>query len=281
MCYNVLMDINGILKGQGFKFNKGLGQNFILDSCLLSGIATDASITADDCVLEIGAGAGTLTRELALKAKKVVSFEIDRDLKPILAKTLDSLDNVEMVFEDVMKCDMGLLTQKLSGEYKLVANLPYYITTPIIFKFLYETACKQITIMVQKEVADRICATAGSKDYGALSAGVQAQGDAKIVRAVGRECFTPSPDVDSAVVNIVIKPKCDPALVPQLRRTIAAAFAMRRKTLVNNLMAAYCYNRQAAESVLSQCNIGAGVRGETLTVQQFIDLAQKIENSKN
>ena len=228
-----------------FKFNKKFGQNFIFDSNLLNAIVSDAGVDENTTVLEIGTGAGTLTRAIAKKAKKVFTFEIDKELEPFLTKTFESYDNIQLNFLDIMKLNLQDFENSINNEkYVMVANLPYYITTPIIFKFLEEA--KNLTamyIMVQKEVADRICAKAGSSDYGSITASIDVRGDAKITRKVNRKMFTPAPNVDSAIVEIKLNPnKFEVVNLRLLERVITASFAMRRKTLANNLKSAFGLN---------------------------------------
>lgn len=274
------MDITQIIKETGFSFKKKYGQNFITDKNLLNAIVADADVCSEDVVLEIGAGAGTLTLALAEKAKRVVSFEIDENLKPILSQVLGSYSNVEIIYADVLSFDKTKLMEILGGKFKLVANLPYYITTPIIFNFLHEPLLQSITIMVQKEVAQRICAEADSADYGALSAQVQSVSSPKIKRIVSKKLFVPIPEVDSAIVNIPIDYKCSLDILPMLKRVIAAAFAMRRKTLVNNLMAGFCLKREQAMDAVTSCGLTLTVRGESLNVYQFIELSEKLKNMR-
>jgi len=192
-----------ILKNHNFKFNKAYGQNFIFDTNFLESIVDKLDIT-NKIVLEIGPGAGTLTSILCKKAKKVVAYEIDNNLKEILEENLSKYDNVQVVFGDIMKFSIEEIEQSLDNEdYVMVANLPYYITTPIIFKFLENaTKLKSMSIMVQLEVAERLVAKAGSKEYGAITPAIDYRATAKIIKRVGRHMFTPAPNVDSAIVNI-------------------------------------------------------------------------------
>ncbi len=216
-------------------FKKNFGQNFISDKNLLLAIVDDAGIVSEDEVLEIGAGAGSLTQALSQRAKKVVSYEIDKELEDKL--TALNLKNVEFCFADIMKVEVSQLEKKFQGNYKLVANLPYYITSPIIFKFLSQsTKLTSLTIMVQKEVAQRIVANYGSKDYGVLSIMVQFFGEAKLTRNVSRNLFYPRPNVDSAIVHIKIKEKFVDIDKQSFFAFVQTCFSMRRKTLKNNLL---------------------------------------------
>ena len=199
------LNVKDILISKGFHYNKALGQNFITDGNLLSAIVSDSGVDSGDTVVEIGTGAGTLTRAIAAKAKKVFSFELDKNLISVLDLSLKGLDNVEVIFKDVLKMTDGELKEIVGGEFKVVANLPYYVTTPMIMRFLESGLdVKSITVMVQKEVADRFIATVGSKEYAAVSLAVQMRGEARVTRIVGRQMFFPMPNVDSAVVKIVV-----------------------------------------------------------------------------
>lgn len=268
--------VANILKEEQFRFNKQFGQNFITDTNLLSAMVDDSGITANDTVVEIGTGAGTLTRAISEKAKRVISFEIDRNLRPVLDRTLAGLDNVEVVFRDIMKVTDDELREIVGGDYKVVANLPYYITTPIIMRFLesdYQPTA--LSIMVQKEVAERLVANPNTSDYGAISAVVDLYANAKITRIVNRNMFYPVPNVDSAVVRLDIdtnKYSCDKAKVKSL---IKQAFSMRRKTLVNNLLQGG-YGREQIENAIVSIGRDVRVRGEVLGVEDYIKLAEKL-----
>ncbi len=274
-------DIGGILAHNGFTFSKKFGQNFITDTNLLKAIAADAGINKDDTVIEVGAGAGTLTRELSFAAKKVVSFEIDTRLQPVLASTLQDCQNVELIFKDILKTEVAALNTLAGGPYKVVANLPYYITTPIIFYFLQDFSnCKSLTVMVQKEVAQRLTAKAGTAEYGAITPQVSALGEAKYLRTVKRNMFNPEPNVDSAVVRIDIAPKENVSDFKLLQRVIASAFEMRRKTLANNLCKSFSLSKEDAASLIKSCGYSENARGETLDINGFIKLAEKIGKFK-
>lgn len=217
------------------QFKKKFGQNFLTDKNLLNAICEDAEVDESQDVLEIGAGAGALTQAISEKAKKVVSYEIDKDLESHLLGL--NLDNVKFVFGDIMNFSLEEIEKDFQGEYKLIANLPYYITTPIIFKFLNQSKkISSLTIMVQKEVAERIVAGVGGKEYGVLSIMTQFYGDAKINRTVSRKMFHPQPNVDSAVVTIKLnREKYKNVDSDKFYNFIKSAFSMRRKTLRNNL----------------------------------------------
>lgn len=257
------------------KFNKSFGQNFIFDTNLLKAIVSDAGVDKNTDVLEIGTGAGTLTKEIALVANKVVSYEIDSNLMPTISNTLSQCDNVKVVFNDVMKEDIKKIESNFESEYVMVANLPYYITTPIIFKFL-ETATrlKTMVIMVQKEVAERLCAKSGTSQYGAITAVINSIANTRITRIVKRNMFVPAPNVDSAVVRIdFIKDKFKINNFDNLSKLIKCAFHMRRKTLVNNLKNSFNITSEKIDEVFELMNLDKNVRGEVLSPQQFVQLS--------
>lgn len=273
----VLSDIKQILKDHNFRFNKQFGQNFITDTNLLQAMVKDSGATGDDVVVEIGAGAGTLTRELAKVAGKVYAFEIDRNLVPILGQTLKGLeDKVEVIFRDVQKVTDKELDEILGGKpYKVVANLPYYITTPIIMRFL-ERECRpqSITVMIQKEVGERLTSTADSGDYGVLTLAIALEGKAKVMRDVPRYMFTPQPNVDSCIVRIDLDDTYSNVDKAKVKKVIRAAFAMRRKTLVNNLMSGLGVSRENACKALNDMGLDERIRGEVLDIEQFIKLSE-------
>ena len=268
-------ELSDILRASGFRFNKALGQNFIFDGNLLDAIVADAGVTAEDTVVEIGTGAGTLTARLAARAKKVFSFEVDERLRPVLDISLKGAENVEVVFRDVMKMKDDELREMIGGEFKVVANLPYYITTPLIMRFAESTLpVRSITVMVQKEVADRLTAEVGSADYAAVTLAVKVFGAAAVTRIVDRHMFRPAPNVDSAVVRIDRVPgRLDGADEKLVRKLVRAAFAMRRKTLVNNLAASFGIPKQQATDLVTACGFPADVRGERLSLDDFIRLS--------
>lgn len=267
------MEIKQLLKDKGFRFNKQFGQNFLTDADLLRGIADDAGVRGGT-VLEIGAGAGTLTRQLAKQADKVIAFEIDNNLKSVLDVTLGDLSNVQVVIGDVMRYSVRDIENLCGGEYKVVANIPYYITTPLIMRFVEEsTAATSLTLTIQKEVAERLVASAATKEYGAITVAVDAVGDVTLTRVLPRELFYPQPNVDSAVVRIDInRDKYDVTDRALFRKTVKAGFAMRRKTLVNNLINAFKLTRVQAEDVLAQCGLPLNCRGEELTTNRYVAL---------
>ncbi len=258
----------------GFVFNKRYGQNFITDLNLLAAIVEDAGITDQDTVVEIGAGAGTLTAALAAKAKKVVAYEIDKALQPVLADTLSGIDNVIVVFRDFMKATAEEITELTGGRYKVVANLPYYITTPVIMRLAEEELSDSVTIMVQKEVAERLAAQPATKAYGAITAQLALTGVTTLTRTVSRNMFFPSPNVDSAVVRIDFDEarRAEPCL-KRVSRLIKAGFSMRRKTLTNNFSAMGIPKEQTAAAVKS-IGFKEDVRGECLSAEDYKKLAE-------
>ena len=270
------MAIKEILQKNSFRFNKRFGQNFITDTNLLTSIVDKAGVDEGDTVLEIGVGAGTLTRALAEKADKVYGYEIDENLRPVLEESLSGLKNVQIIFNDVMKVSTSEIESKIGGKYKLVANLPYYITTPVIIKFIEEAENLQsITVMVQSEVAERICAKENTPEYGSITAGIDVIGDAKIVAKVPRTMFYPVPNVDSAVVRIDInKQKYVLTSRKAYRDVLRVAFSSRRKTLVNNLTRDFSLQREVAETALLSCGIDIKARGESLSTQRFVALTE-------
>ena len=271
-----------LLKSYDFKFNKNFGQNFIFDSNLLNAIVSDAGVDKNTTVIEIGTGAGTLTRAIASKAKRVISFEIDRELKPFLEDIFKPYDNIEVRFQDIMKVDLKSLEDDINEKYVMIANLPYYITTPIIFKFLEEANnLTAMYIMVQLEVAERLTAKAGTSEYGAITPDIEIIGDARISRKVSRNMFTPKPNVDSAIVEIKLnKNKYEIADLSLVKKVITASFQMRRKTLTNNLKMAFGKDVQFWAELLESLGFSKTVRGETLSALDFVNLANKINELK-
>ena len=269
-----MQDLRTTLQKHGFQFKKQFGQNFISDGNLLSSIVTASGIDEHTTVVEIGCGAGTLTRAIAEKAKKVYAFDVDKDLQPVLAETLAGLDNVEVIFRDFNKVDLPALEEEI-GEYTVVANLPYYITTPLVTKLLEEgKKVRGLSIMVQEEVALRFCAKENTPEYGSITAGIALKGEAKIVKKVSRNMFYPRPNVDSAVVKITFEPGRIPVKSEKAyRQTVKCAFLNRRKTLENNLVNSFSITREQAKAVLCKTGIDEKARGETLSPTQFALLA--------
>ena len=276
-----MMDVKQLLREMGFRFNKQFGQNFLTDENLLNNICSDAEVDGGT-VLEIGAGAGTLTRVLSKRADNVIAFEIDRNLEKVLNVTLADCNNVKVVMGDVMKYKMSEIEALVSNDYRVVANIPYYLTSPLIMRFVEEAnGVTSLTLTVQKEVAERLAAKPSTKDYGAITVGVQAVADVEITRVLNRELFYPQPNVDSAVVHVVFnRNKYDIADANLFRKTVRIAFAMRRKTLLNNLTVGFNISKQQAEQILTACDLSLNCRGEELSVAQFVQLYKTIENAK-
>ena len=271
--------IKDIIRGVDFHFNKALGQNFITDANLLDAIVADSGINGDDTVVEIGTGAGTLTRAIAKVAKKVYSFEVDRNLQPVLALSLQGVDNAEVIFRDVLKMKDDELKSVVGDSFKVVANLPYYITTPLAMRFIESTLdVKSVTIMVQKEVALRFVAKPNTADYSAITLAIEMAGNAQITRNVSRNMFFPSPNVDSAVVRIDIdRTKLDGENAPLLHKLVRSSFAMRRKTLANNLSVAFQIDKQEAGKLIEEAGFSPMVRGEALSPDDYKKLTNPLE----
>lgn len=270
-------DLRSILARHGFSFKKQFGQNFISDTNLLRAIVDDAGITGQTTVVEIGPGAGTLTRALSERAKKVVAYEIDKNLQPVLAETLSGCENIEVIFRDFGKVNLPEMEREL-GRYSVVANLPYYVTTPIIMRFVEEAKnCDSITVMVQEEVAVRFCSKAGTADYGAVTAAIARKGESRITRRVSRNLFTPRPNVDSAVVRIDFSEERIPVLSAKAyRETVRCAFLNRRKTLQNNLVQTFSLSREQAIGFLQALGVDEKARGEVLTPEQLASLSDML-----
>lgn len=269
------MELKKIIRESGFKFNKRFGQNFIESEILLEKIVELSGVTEKDKVVEIGVGGGTLTRALSEKTKFVYGFEIDKNLQPVLQKSLSGVENVEIIFKDFMKENLSELEKEIGEEYVVVANLPYYITSPIVMRFIEEAKfCRRIVVMVQREVAFRFCARPATADYGAITAAIGLWGDAAIILDVDRTNFYPQPNVDSAVVRID-KFYEDRGVIDKkvYRDIVRIAFSSRRKTLVNNMMNYLKISREKAENILKESGIDISVRGETLSVGDFTRLA--------
>ena len=276
-----------VLQKYDFVFQKRFGQNFLIDTHVLEKIIASANITKDDFVLEIGPGIGTMTQYLAQAAREVAAVEIDNSLIPILQDTLKDWDNVTVIHNDILKVDIRQLAlEKNQGRpIKVVANLPYYITTPIIMGlFENQVPIDSITIMVQKEVADRMQVGPGTKDYGALSLAVQYYAKPQIVANVPPNCFMPRPKVGSAVIRLerYEKPPVQVEDEKLMFRIIRASFNQRRKTLVNGLKNSpeLQFTKEEIEKAMEDRGIALNVRGEALTLEQFADLANSFSKIK-
>jgi 16S rRNA (adenine1518-N6/adenine1519-N6)-dimethyltransferase len=276
-----------ILNKYKFIFQKKFGQNFLIDTHVLDKIIQAAEITREDFVLEIGPGIGTLTQYLCENAREVVAVEIDKMLIPILEDTLSEYDNVTVINQDILKLDLNALVQEYNGgrPIKVVANLPYYITTPIIMDlFERHLPLVNITVMVQKEVADRMQASPGGKDYGALSLAVQYYAKPYIAANVPPNCFMPRPNVGSAVIRLTLH-ETSPVKVSdekQLFQMIRASFNQRRKTLVNGLNNSpeLSFSKEQIAQALSLLQLPENIRGEALTLEQFAALSEVLSQSK-
>ena len=276
-----------VLQKYNFAFQKRFGQNFLIDTHVLEKIIAASQITKEDFVLEIGPGIGTMTQYLAEYAREVTAVEIDNTLIPILKDTLKDWDNVTVINDDILKVDIRKLALEKNGgkPIKVVANLPYYITTPIIMGlFENQVPIDSITIMVQKEVADRMQVGPGTKDYGALSLAVQYYAKPEIVANVPPNCFMPRPKVGSAVIRLerYEKPPVEVSNEKLMFRIIRASFNQRRKTLVNGLKNSQelSYSREEIEEVLNECGIPLNIRGEALTLAEFASLANAFDKKK-
>ena len=272
-----------IIQKYQFHFQKKFGQNFLIDNNILDKIIGSAEITKEDCVLEIGPGIGTMTQYLAEEAREVIAVEIDKNLIPILEETLSGYDNVSIINEDNLKVDINRIVQERNDgkPIKVVANLPYYITTPIIMAlFESHVPLQSVTIMVQKEVADRMQVGPGTKEYGALSLAVQYYAKPEIITRVPAACFMPRPNVDSTVIRLsrYENPRVQAADEKYLFAVIRASFNQRRKTLANGLSNAanLGVNRKMVEETLEEMGLSAMVRGEALTLEQFAELSDRL-----
>lgn len=275
------MELSKIINNANFEFKKKFGQNFISDTNLLQAICDDASLCKTDEVLEIGVGAGTLTKQIAKNCKRVVGYEIDTTLKDVLAVSLKGVDNATVVFNDFLKVEPKEISENFGGKFKVVANLPYYVTTDIIFKLLDEQFnIDSITIMVQKEVAQRLVAKNGTKDYGTITAQLDCVADVKITRIVNRQMFVPAPNVDSAIVNIKLnRNKYQIKDLKLLTKVIRAGFSMRRKTLTNCLKP-FNLTAEQLSDIYAKLGFEKTVRGESLSPKQYVDLANLIFDIK-
>lgn len=272
-------NIGRIMAKHGIRPDRRLGQNFLSDETILNSIVEDAQIQSGDTVLEIGPGLGTLTRALAKKAGAVVAVELDRQLIPALREALAGCANTQIINADFMTIDTQQLQKMLGEGFKVVANLPYYITTPILMRILESGLdYTSITVLVQREVALRMAAAPGTADYGALSIAVQYRTAPSLLTSVLAGAFTPPPKVESQVVRLdrLIEPPVKVLCEATFFKVARAAFAMRRKTMANNLMAAFGLAREAAQNALEACNIPQNARGEQLSMAQLGSLSDCI-----
>nr|SFZ87373.1 SSU rRNA (adenine(1518)-N(6)/adenine(1519)-N(6))-dimethyltransferase [Loigolactobacillus rennini] len=280
---------HAILAKYGLTSKKSLGQNFLTAPTILQDIAQTANLSSADDVLEIGPGIGSLTEQLAQNAHQVLALEIDQRLLPVLKETLATYTNVKVLNQDVLKSDLAtLIRQNFDGQHaiKVVANLPYYITTPILLRLLESgVAFNQIVVMMQREVADRVAAAPGSKIYGSLSIAIQYQMTVKLALTVPKTAFMPQPKVDSAIVSLTRRQNKINAADEQLfTRVVKGSFAQRRKSLWNNLLALFgktAATKEALTAVLKQVDIDPGVRAERLSVTDFVRLTNAIGDNPN
>lgn len=276
-------EINDIRRMFGFRNSKSLGQNFLTDKNIIDRIIEGSDIGPEDLVIEIGPGIGVITREAAAAAKKVVAVEIDEELLPVLQYTLGDLDNVEVVNEDILKTDLkGLIAaQDFTGKVRVIGNLPYYITTPIIMKLLEEDiGAETITVMMQKEVADRLKAAPGRKECGAISLMVQYFAEISEVAKVPKTVFVPQPKVDSTVLRLDVRKEKPVAVEDEeyLFKVIKAGFALRRKTIANSLSVLGDLTREEIINALNSAGIDPVRRGETLSLEEYAALAKALKN---
>lgn len=275
--------IRPIMEKHGFSFSKSLGQNFLINADVPEKIAEISGVTSESLAIEVGTGVGCLTKELALRAKKVVAIELDKRLLPVLAETLAEFDNIEIINDDILKVDLReIIEREKISDVVVCGNLPYYITTPIIMKLFEDRLpIKSITVMVQKEVADRFAAKPGTKNYGAVTASVSYYANIAETFFVSRGNFFPSPNVDSAVVRFdLITPPVTPTDEKTFFAVIRAAFAMRRKTLVNNLQSEFYIPKDELSQMLTDLGFSPTVRGETLGLAEYAKIADAITNRK-
>lgn len=274
-------DIKDLLGRHGFHFSKAKGQNFLTQSWVPQNIAVEAGVDETCGVLEIGPGMGPLTQQLCLRAGKVVAVEVDQKLKPVLAETMAPYDNLEIIFSDILKQDIAALVREKFGGLrpKACANLPYYITSDILAALLEAKCFETVTVMVQKEVAQRICARPGTAAYGAFTVFCQYYTQPEILFDVPPHCFIPQPKVTSAVLHLQVRnePACHVQDETMFFKVVRASFAQRRKTLVNGLSAVFGdLGKEQLTQILTHCGFAPTVRGETLSLEEFAKLADAI-----
>ncbi len=277
------MEVKEILKKHGFVFKKNLGQNFLTEGSLLRAIVRDAGVNPTDIVVEIGTGAGTLTAVLANTAAEVYTFDVDEALKPVLKETLAGLNNVTVNFKDILKMSDEEVREIVGDRpFKVVANIPYYVTTPLIMRFL-ESALpvESLTLMVQKEVAERLVAVPDTEQYGAITLAVELRGNAAVTRIVDRRLFHPVPKVDSAVVRIDIdRNKLVVKDAELLARLVRAGFQMRRKTLANNVEAVIGVPKETVKGILTELGYNPSIRGEAMSLSDYVRVADALSDLK-
>lgn len=284
MKYNLsdLNTVRAVLSRHGFSFSKALGQNFLIDGTVCPRMAEAAVLSPEDGVLEIGPGIGVLTAQLGLRAKKVVAVELDKRLLPVLEETLGEFDNIEVINDDVLKLDLASLIEEKFADCKRVsvcANLPYYITSPVIMRLLEERLpLSQIVVMVQKEAAERLCAAVGTREAGAVTVAVQYYAEAEKLFSVGRNCFVPSPNVDSAVMRLAVREQPEFPLKDEkfFFKMVKAAFAQRRKTAQNGISAGLGLPKEQVAEALENIGLQKDIRAEKMTMQELAALADSL-----
>lgn len=271
-------EIKELLERHDFSFTKSLGQNFLIDQNIVDKIIKEGQIENEN-VLEIGSGIGTLTKSMAEVAKKIVVVEIDESLKSILEETIGDKENVEIVFSDILKTDLkSIAREKFQGEsFKVVANLPYYITTPILEYLLKsQTSISELIVMMQKEVATRIVADMNSKEYGSISVFLKYFGDSKILMNVPKTVFMPKPKVDSSVLKLTIRDNIDIKEVENLEKVLRAGFGKRRKTVLNSISSGLNLEKSIVLEILEKLGIDENSRAENLSLEDFLSLSEKL-----
>ena len=276
-------EIDSLMRRYDLRFHKRFGQNFLIDDNILNRIADAAEISSSDSVLEIGAGIGTLTQALALRAKKVTTVEIDTRLIPVLNETLSEYNNIKLVNNDFLKCDLSDLGFSSDEPVKVAANLPYYVTTPIIMTLLEsDLAIKRMTFLVQKEVGERLAANPGTKAYGSLTVAARYYADCVKCFDVPASAFMPKPRVDSTVIALTRRPSdYEPVDKKIFFSIVKAAFLNRRKTLINSLAGNTAFDRDTLTAALTKAGIDPGIRGERLTGEEFAEIADCLTAKNN
>ena len=276
-------DIQALLERHGFRFSKAMGQNFLIEGWVPRDIADASGADAATGVLEIGPGIGPLTAQLAQRAGKVVSVELDARLYPVLRETMAGADNFTLIEGDAMKLDLAQIAAEYFAGLRpiLCANLPYNITTPVLTKCVESRCFDSLTVLIQKEVAERICARAGTAEYGAFTVLMQYYTDPQLLFTVPPECFLPAPKVTSAVIHCPVRkaPPVQVASEAALWRTVKAAFALRRKTLVNSLQTGYSLPKEQLTAIVAACGLDPTVRGERLTLADFARLTNALQEA--
>lgn len=277
--------IKEVLSKNGFSFKKSLGQNFLINPTVCPKMAQSAVMDGENGVLEIGPGIGVLTAELGKQAEKVVSVELDERLRPVLAETLAEYDNIEVVFGDAMKIDLRKLIDEKFGDQKIsvCANLPYYITSPIIMNLLESRLpFSSITVMVQKEAAERICAKVGSRESGAVTVAVRYYSEPEVLFNVSRGSFMPAPNVDSAVIRLKVldKPAVNVSDEKQFFKIVRAAFEQRRKTFQNSVSAGLGISKETVKNALMECGLDENIRAEKMSMEQLASVSNFLTGFK-